>query len=58
MKQEWSKKRIPQRQKPQTKPKIFAQLMLGGKVIAAIWLLDDDSSGALSVSADVIKSIK
>ena len=51
MKQERSKKRLPQRQKRQQtkeKAKIFAKLVLEGKVNAAIQLLDDDtSSGGL-----------
>ena len=51
-------KRLPQRQKLQRteeKAKIFAKLVLKGKVNAAIWLLDDNtSSGILSLSAGVI----
>ena len=47
MKQERSKKRLPQRQKPQQteeKAKIFAELVLEVKVNAAIQLLDDNTS--------------
>ena len=50
MKQERSKKRLPQRQKPQQtkeKAKIFAKLVLEGKVNAAIQLLDDDTSSGV-----------
>ena len=55
-------KRLPQRQKPQTteeKVKIFAKLVLEGKVNAAIRLLDDDSSsGVLPLSAEGIKTLR
>ena len=55
-------KRLPQQQKPQStkeKAKIFAKLVLEGKVNAAIRLLDDDtSSGVLPLLADVIKTIR
>ena len=50
MKQERSKKRLPQRQKRQQtkeKAKIFAKLVLEGKVNAAIQLLDDDTSSGV-----------
>ena len=54
-------KKLPQRQKPQStkeKAKIFAKLVLQGKVNAAIRLRDDDSSsGVLPLSADVIKTL-
>ena len=53
-------KRLLQRQKPQSteeEAKIFAKLVLEGKVNSAIRLLDDDtSSGVLLLSADVIKT--
>ena len=56
-----TQKSLPQQQKPQTteeKAKIFAKLVLEGKVNAAIRLLDDDiSSGVLPLSADVIKAL-
>ena len=55
-------KKLPQRQKPQStkeKAKIFAKLVLQGKVNAAIRLRDDDtSSGVLPLSADVIKTLR
>ena len=55
-------KRLPQQQKPQTKEekaKIFAKLVLEGKVNAAIRLLDDDtSSGVLPLSTDAIKTLR
>ena len=55
-------KRLPQRQKPETteeKPKIFAKFVLEGKVNAAIRLPDDDtSSEVLTLSADVIKTLR
>ena len=54
-------KRLPQRQKLQTteeKAKIFAKLVLKGKANPAIPLLNDDnSSGFLPLSADVIKTL-
>ena len=41
------------------KVKIFAKLVLEGKVNAAIRLLDDDSSsGVLPLSAEVIKTLR
>ena len=55
-------KKLPRRQKPQAaeeKAKIFAKLVLEGKVNAAIRLLDDDtSSGVLPLSGDVIKTLR
>ena len=54
-------KRLPQRQKLQTteeKAKIFAKLVLKGKANPATPLLNDDnSSGFLPLSADVIKTL-
>ena len=55
-------KELPQRQKPQKtekKSKIFAALVLEENVNVVTWLLDDDtSSGVLSFSADVVKSLR
>ena len=55
-------KRLSQQQKPQSteeKAKIFAKLVLEGKVNAAVRLLNDDtSSGVLPLSPDVIKTLR
>ena len=55
-------KRLPQRQKPQSteeKAKIFAKLVLEGKINAAIRLVDDDtSSRVLPLSAYMIKTLR
>ena len=51
-------KNLHQQQKPQKgeKSKIFAKLILEGKVNATIWLTDDDtSSGLLPLSVEVIR---
>ena len=60
MKQERSKKGLlndKNHRQQRKKVKIFAKLVLEGKVNAAIRLLDDDSSsGVLPLSADVIKT--
>ena len=57
MKQERSKKSLPQRQKPSLN--ICRKLVLEGNVNAAIRLLDDDtSSGVLPLSADMIKTLR